>query len=133
MDATQLKRIPLFQDVPDEDLRVVTTFATSEEVPEGKVIVREGDFANHFMAIEEGNAEVSKDGEKVGELTAGDIFGEIGLLDKEKRSATITATSRVKLIKIERWELQRLKSKLPHVYKRIEELAAGRREAEADG
>ena len=133
MDATQLKRIPLFQDVPDEDLRVVTTFATSEEVPEGKVIVKEGDFANQFMAIEEGTAEVTKDGEKVGELTAGDIFGEIGLLEKEKRSATVTATSRVRLIRIERWELQRLKSKLPHIYKRIEELAAGRREADAEG
>lgn len=132
MDATQLKRIPLFQDVPDEDLRVVTTFATSEEVPEDKVIVKEGDFANQFMAIEEGTADVTKEGEKVGELTAGDIFGEIGLLEKEKRSATVTATSRVKLIRIERWELQRLKSKLPHIYKRIEELAAGRRQAEAD-
>jgi CRP-like cAMP-binding protein len=133
MDATQLKRIPLFQDVPDEDLRVVTTFATSEEVPEDKVIVKEGDFANQFMAIEEGTAEVTKNGEKVGELTAGDIFGEIGLLEKEKRSATVTATSRVKLIRIERWELQRLKSKLPHIYKRIEELAAGRRQADAEG
>jgi CRP-like cAMP-binding protein len=132
MDATQLKRIPLFQDVPDEDLRVVTTFATAEEVPEGKVIVKEGDFANQFMAIEEGTAEVTKNGEKVGELTAGDIFGEIGLLEKERRSATVTATSRVKLIRIERWELQRLKSKLPHIYKRIEELAAGRRQAGAD-
>jgi hypothetical protein len=39
----------------------------------------------------------------------------------------------VKLIKIERWELQRLKSKLPHVYKRIEELAAGRRQADDEG
>ena len=130
MDATQLKRIPLFQDVPDDDLRVVTTFATSEEVGEGKVVVKEGDFANQFMAIEEGTADVTKEGEKVGELTTGDIFGEIGLLEKEKRSATVTATSRLKLIKIERWELQRLKSKLPHVYQRIEELAAGRRQAE---
>jgi CRP-like cAMP-binding protein len=133
MDATQLKRIPLFQDVPDEDLRVITTFATSDEVPEGNVIVKEGSFANHFMAIEEGTAKVTKDGEKVGELTSGDIFGEIGLLDKERRSATVEATSRVKLIKIERWELQRLKSKLPHVYKRIEELAAGRRQADDEG
>jgi CRP-like cAMP-binding protein len=126
MDATQLKRIPIFQDVPDEDLRVITTFATSEEVPEGTVIVKEGDFANHFMAIEEGAAKVTRDGEEVGQLVAGDIFGEIGLLDKEKRSATIEATSRVKLIKIEHWELQRMKKKLPHVYAKIEQLAAER-------
>ena len=127
MDATQLKRIPLFQDVPDEDLRVVTTFATSEEVPEGKVIVKEGDFANQFMAIEEGTAKVTRDGQTIGELGPGDIFGEMGLLEKEKRSATIEATSRVKLIKIERWELQRLKKTLPQVYERIEQLARERR------
>lgn len=132
MDPSQLKRIPLFQDVPDEDLRVVTTFATSEEVPEGKVIVKEGDFANHFMAIEEGTAKVTRGGDKVGELSSGDIFGEIGLLDKERRSATVEATARVRLIKIERWELQRMKTKLPHLYKRIEELAAGRRQADAE-
>jgi CRP-like cAMP-binding protein len=126
MDATQLRRIPIFEGVPDEDLRVVTTFATAEEVPEGTVIVKEGDFANHFMAIEEGSARVLRDGQEVGQLGTGDIFGEMGLLEKEKRSATIEATSRVKLIKIERWELQRMKKMLPDVYAKIERLAADR-------
>jgi CRP/FNR family transcriptional regulator, cyclic AMP receptor protein len=123
MDATQLKRIPIFADVPDEDLRVITTFATTDEVPEGTVIVKEGDFANHFMAIEDGTAEVRKGDDKVGELGQGDIFGEMGLIDREKRSASVIATSRVRLIKIERWELQRMKKTLPDVYARIESLA----------
>src|SRR5215207_3086680 len=127
MDATQLKRIPLFQDVPDEDLRVVTTFATSDEVPEGTVVVKEGAFANQFMAIEEGTAEVIRNGEMIGELKQGDIFGEMGLLEKERRSATVRATSRVKLIKIERWELQRLKKTLPDVFERIRKVAEERR------
>ena len=127
MDATQLKRIPIFEDVPDEDLRVITTFATTDEVGEGTVIVREGDFANHFMAIEEGTAEVRKGDEKVGELGPGDIFGEMGLLEKEKRSASVVATSRVRLIKIERWELQRMKKTLPDVFARIDRLAGERR------
>jgi CRP-like cAMP-binding protein len=127
MDAAQLKRIPLFQNVPDDDLRVVTTFATSDEVPEGTVILKEGDFANQFMAIEEGTAEVTRNGEKIGELGAGDVFGEMGLLEKERRSATVKATSRVKLIKIERWELQRMKKTLPDVFGRIQQLAEDRK------
>jgi CRP/FNR family cyclic AMP-dependent transcriptional regulator len=126
MDASQLKRIPIFADVPDEDLSVVTTFATTEEVPEGKTIVREGDYANAFMAIEEGTARVTRDGAEVGELGPGDIFGEIGVLEKERRTATVEATSRVRLIKIEHWELQRMKKKLPEVYERIANLAAER-------
>jgi CRP/FNR family cyclic AMP-dependent transcriptional regulator len=126
MDASQLKRIPIFADVPDEDLSVVTTFATSEEVPEGKVIVKEGEYANTFMAIEEGTAKVTRDGEHVGDLGPGDIFGEVGLIEKEKRTATVEATSRVRLIKIENWELQRMKKKLPRVYEQIAALAGER-------
>ena len=126
MDATQLKRIPIFHDVPDEDLTVITTFATSDEVPEGAVIVKEGDYANAFMAIEEGTAKVTRNGEHVGDLGPGDIFGEVGLIEREKRTATVEATSRVKLIKIEHWELQRMKKKLPNVYERIAQLAEER-------
>ena len=129
MDATQLKRIRIFEDVPDEDLKVITTFATSDEVPEGTVIVKEGDFANEFMAIEEGTAKVTRGGEEVAQLGAGDIFGEISLLEKEKRAASVEATSRVKLIKIERWELERMKKVLPDVFGRIEKLAGERRES----
>jgi CRP/FNR family cyclic AMP-dependent transcriptional regulator len=126
MDPSQLKRIPIFEDVPDEDLTVITTFATTEEVPEGKPIVKEGDYANAFMAIEEGTAKVTRDGEHVGDLGPGDIFGEIGLIEREKRTATVEATSRVRLIKIEHWELQRMKKKLPDVYEKIARLATER-------
>ena len=129
MDASQLKRIPIFEDVSDEELRVVTTFASSEEFPEGKVILREGDFSNHLYAIEEGTVKATRDGEEIGQLGPGDIFGEVGLLEKERRTASIVATSRVRVIKIEHWELQRMKKKLPDVYKRIEETAADRRTA----
>lgn len=126
MDATQLKRIPIFENVPDEDLTVITTFATSDEVPEGAAIVKEGDYANAFMAIEEGTAKVTRNGEHVGDLGPGDIFGEVGLIEREKRTATVEATSRVKLIKIEHWELQRMKKKMPEVYEKIERVAEER-------
>ena len=126
MDPSQLKRIPIFAEVPDEDLTVITTFATTDEVPEGATIVKEGDYANAFMAIEEGTAKVTRGGEEVGELGPGDIFGEIGVIEKERRSATVEATSRVRLIKIEHWELQRMKKKLPNVYEKIAQLATQR-------
>jgi len=129
MDATQLKRIRIFEDVPDEDLRVVTTFATSDEVPEGTVMVKEGDFANEFMAIEEGTAKVTRGGEEIAQLGPGDIFGEVSLLEKDKRAASVESTSRVKLIKIDRWELARMKKVLPDVFHRIEQLAGERRES----
>ena len=48
------------------------------------------------------------------------------MIEKEKRGATVEATSRLRLIKIEHWELQRLKKKLPNVYEKISNLAAER-------
>ena len=115
MDVSQLKRIPLFESIPDEDLKQVATFAVGEEHPEGAVVVKEGDFSNHFYGIEDGTAKVERDGQEVGQLGPGDVFGEQGLLDKSERSATVTATSPLRVIKIEHWELSRMKKSMPEV------------------
>jgi CRP/FNR family transcriptional regulator, cyclic AMP receptor protein len=127
LDATQLKRIPLFSDASDDELRRVAIFAESREVPEGEVIVEEGGFSRELLAIEEGTAEVSRDGEKIADLGPGDIFGEAGMLDDEMRSATVTATSRMKLISLRHFEVQRLKKDAPDVYRRIEDLVEQRK------
>lgn len=125
MDVSQLKRIPLFSEVPDEALQKIAPFATSEEWPDGKEIVREGGFSNHFYAIEEGSAKVEREGSEVAQLEAGDVFGEQGLLEHSERSATVTSTSDIRLIKIEHWELSRMKKAMPEAYdelvKKVEE------------
>ena len=125
MDVSQLKRIPLFAEVPDEALAKIAPFATLEEWPEGKEIVREGGFSNHFYAIESGSAKVERDGEHLADLSEGDIFGEQGLLEHSERTATVTATSEIRLIKIEHWELSRMKKAMPEAYdelvKKVEE------------
>jgi CRP/FNR family transcriptional regulator, cyclic AMP receptor protein len=119
VDVSQLKRIPLFEAIPDEDLRQVATFAVDEEHPEGAVIVKEGDFSNHFYCIEDGTAKVEVGGEEVGQLGPGDVFGEQGLLEKQERSATVTATSLLRVIKIEHWELSRMKKTMPDVVEKL--------------
>jgi CRP/FNR family transcriptional regulator, cyclic AMP receptor protein len=126
LDATQLKRIPLFADASDEELKQVAAFAQSKEAPEGDVVVSEGGFSRELLAIEEGTAEVTRDGEHVADLGPGDVFGEAGMLDDEMRSATVTATSRLKLISLGHFEVQRLKKNAPEVYARIEKLVEER-------
>jgi CRP/FNR family cyclic AMP-dependent transcriptional regulator len=127
LDATQLKRIPLFEGASDEELRKVAVFAQSKEVPEGQVVVEEGGFSRELLAIEDGTAEVTRDGERIADLGAGDVFGEAGMLDDEMRSATVTATSRLKLISLGHFEVQRLKKDAPEVYGRIEALVQERK------
>jgi CRP/FNR family cyclic AMP-dependent transcriptional regulator len=127
LDATQLKRIPLFSDAPEDELRRVGAFAEAKEVPEGEVVIEEGGFSRALLAIEEGTAEVTRDGEHLADLGPGDIFGEAGMLDDELRSATVTATSRLKLISLGHFEVQRLKKDAPDVYARIEDLVEQRK------
>ena len=113
MDTTQLKRIPLFSDASDEELKQVAAFATAKEVDEGTEVISEGGFSRELLAIEEGTAEVTRDGEKVADLGQGDIFGEAGMLDDDMRSATVIATSRMKLISMGHFEVKRLKKDAP--------------------
>jgi CRP/FNR family transcriptional regulator, cyclic AMP receptor protein len=126
VDATQLKRIPLFSDSSDEELKQVATFAQSKEVPEGEVILEEGGFSRELLAIEEGTAEVTREGEHLADLGPGDVFGEAGMLDDQMRAATVTATSRMKLISLGHFEVKRLKKDAPGVYASIEQLVEER-------
>ena len=119
LDISQLKRIPLFAEVPDKALGSIAPFAQLEEWPEGKELVKEGAFSNHFYGIEEGSAKVERGGEHVADLGPGDVFGEQGLLEHSERTATVTSTSQIKLIKIEHWELSRMKKAMPEAYEEL--------------
>ena len=130
MDTTQLKRIPLFADASDEELRKVAYFATAKEVAEGTEVISEGSFSRELLAIEDGTAEVTRDGEHIADLGQGDVFGEAGMLDDDLRSATVTATSRLKLISFGHFEVKRLKKNAPGVYASIEELVEERKRAQ---
>jgi CRP/FNR family transcriptional regulator, cyclic AMP receptor protein len=127
VDAAQLKRIPLFSDASDEELKQVAAFAQSKVVPEGEVVVQEGGFSRELLAIEEGTAEVTQDGKHVADLGPGDVFGEAGMLDDEMRAATVTATSRMRLISLGHFEVKRLKKDAPGVYGSIEQLVEERK------
>jgi CRP/FNR family cyclic AMP-dependent transcriptional regulator len=119
LDASLLKKIPLFADVPDDDLRKVATFATTEEFPEGATVVKEGGYSNHFYAIEEGTVKIERGDEHLADLGPGDVFGEQGLLERQERSASVVATSPLRVIKIEHWELSRMRKSMPQI---VEEL-----------
>jgi CRP/FNR family transcriptional regulator, cyclic AMP receptor protein len=129
LDASLLKKIPLFAEVPDDDLSKVATFATTEEFPEGATVVKEGGYSNHFYAIQEGTVKVERGGEHLADLGPGDVFGEQGLLERQERSASVVASSLLRVIKIEHWELSRMRQSMPEVVDQLRRKVEDRRES----
>ncbi|HSJ18399.1 MAG TPA: cyclic nucleotide-binding domain-containing protein [Solirubrobacterales bacterium] len=127
MDVNQMKSIPLFQDVPDDSLRKVATFAQLESHPEGAAVVKEGAYANDFYAIEDGTAKVERNGQQLAELGPGDVFGEQALLEGEQRSASVIATSPLRVIRIAHWELNKMKRDMPQVVDELKEQVQARK------
>ena len=126
MDPNRLKSIPLFQTVPDEELRQLAPFANEASVEEGRELVREGDFVR-ALAIEEGEAEVLRDGEHLADLGPGDFFGEIGLLEKDLRTATVVARTPMRLITLTGWDLKRMERTMPEAVARVRKVLEERR------
>jgi CRP/FNR family transcriptional regulator, cyclic AMP receptor protein len=126
LDPSQLKRFSLFEGVDDEKLAKIAPFTQLIEFPEGKVIIQEGGFSNDFYAIDDGKVKVEKGGETVAELGPGDIFGEQGLLERPERSASVIASSTVRALKIEHWELARMRRAMPEVVAQLRKTVAER-------
>ena len=129
MDATRLKSIPIFEEVGDEELAQIAPFAQEVSVEAGKVLVREGDFSYEFMAIDEGEAEVTRGGEHVADLGPGDFFGEMGLLEKTLRNATVAAKTPMRLITLTGWDLRRVERTAPQAIERVRSVLEERRQA----
>ncbi len=119
MIADKLAQIPLFASLSKHDREQIARAADEVEVQAGKHLAEQGRFAYEFMAIEEGTADVIKDGEKLRELGPGDFFGEIGLLEAERRTATVIATSPMKLIVVFGPQLRSLERDMPQLHEQL--------------
>lgn len=125
MDTKDLTQLPIFSALGDNALLRLSTYATEETVPAGRLLVHQGDYAYGLAIIRSGTAEVRRDGRKVGTLSAGDVFGELGAIGEgERRSADVVATSRMELIALTRWDLRHV----PELLERVQDVAAERRD-----
>jgi CRP-like cAMP-binding protein len=114
-----LQTLPLFKDVPEAELSQIAGFAQEVNVEEGRELVREGDFSYEFMVIEEGEAEVTRENHHVNDLGPGDFFGEMGLLEKTLRNATVTAKTPMTLVTLTGWDLKRMERHIPEAIERV--------------
>ncbi len=127
MDIGRLKVLPLFANVAEEDIAKISPFVKEVSVSEGAELVREGDYSYELIAIEEGTADVIKGGEKIAGLGSGDYFGEMGVVEGQKRTATVVATSPMRLISLSSWEIRRMQKAMPEAVGKIRETIEARR------
>jgi CRP/FNR family transcriptional regulator, cyclic AMP receptor protein len=108
MDPNRLKAIPIFSHLSDEEAKRLAAFATETSVAEGQILMKQGDYSTELIGIEEGTADVIRDGEKIASLGEGDLIGEMGLLEREPRNADVIATSPMRVMKLTHWEIRRM-------------------------
>jgi CRP-like cAMP-binding protein len=108
-----LERFPLFAALDDEERQLVAESAQEVEVAAGEQLTLEGDFGYQFFAIEEGRAEVTRNGKPVGELGPGEVFGEVALLISGRRIASVTALTPMRLIVLFQRDFHQLERRAP--------------------
>jgi cAMP-dependent protein kinase regulator len=119
VDVKQLEEMRLFSGVSRAELDRVAKSAIEVDVPEGFYLVRQGHVAYEFFVIQRGTADVIKDGEKIAELGPGDFFGEIGMMETERRTADVVATSHLFLVVMHERDFAHIEEELPTVSDRI--------------
>src|ERR1044072_227354 len=114
-----LKQCPLFAELSRDELQELAKTTEDLEVGEGKVLCREGEPAQEFFVIIEGEAEATKGGKSLRTMGPGDFFGEIGLIEDIPRTATVTAASELRFFVLTRQSFWGMLDRMPGVERKI--------------
>lgn len=133
LSETALRSVDLFRHLDKETLQPLIEASSIASIPEGGIIVSEGEAGDYFYIIIRGTARVSH---KLGGSTinialmhSGDYFGEWSVITGAPRAATVSAMNRVDMLRIERSAMLAFIQQQPEVGERIDLVAHNRREA----
>ena len=114
-----IKHTPLFANCSRRELEEIAHLADEIDLREGKEMTRQGSPGREFFVLLEGEAEVEKDGRVINQLSGGDFFGEIALVDDSPRTATVTATTPVRALVITDRSFRRLLKDQPEIQSKV--------------
>jgi CRP/FNR family transcriptional regulator, cyclic AMP receptor protein len=114
-----IKRAPLFANCSKRELEEIAHLADEIDLRQGKEMTRQGSPGREFFVLLEGEAEVTKDGRVVNQLSGGDFFGEIALVSDSPRTATVTATSPVRALVITDRDFRHLLKDQPEMQSKV--------------
>jgi CRP/FNR family transcriptional regulator, cyclic AMP receptor protein len=121
-----IRGIAIFSDLDNASIDQLASDFIEREFEAGQPIATEGEGGLNFFVVESGSADVSVGGKTVGTLGPGASFGEVALVDKSARSATVTATTELRAFALPVWSFRSFAESRPSVTWKLLELLAER-------
>jgi hypothetical protein len=122
----RLGRVPLLETCTAEELNRIATLVEEIEVPAGEVLTHEGAREAFFYVVATGTATVTREGQRLTTLGPGAFFGEVALLTRGPRTATVRADTAMKLLRLDERRFTALLGEAPSVSRKILEGVAKR-------
>jgi CRP/FNR family cyclic AMP-dependent transcriptional regulator len=128
VDVDRLAKLPLFGELDHHDLSHVARWVAEKRFVEGDVLIEEGSLPSDIYLIENGTVDVTHEEKLIASLGPGDVVGEIALLDPQRRTATVTATSAVRTVALSVEDFASMGEEMPEITKQLRQIAQRRRE-----
>ena len=129
VDVERLRRLPLFGELDHHDLSTIAHHVGETEASEGEILFEQGSIPYEMFVIEEGTAEVTRDGEAVGSIGPGDVVGEIALVRFQRRMATVRVTSPIRAVTVSADDLQVIEEEMPEIARQLRSIMTARERA----
>ncbi len=105
-DLDRLKAIPLFNYCTRKELRTLASHSVAVQVQPGQTLIRQGELGGEFFVVTAGRGQVTRDGVLVDTVGPGDFFGELAMLDRAPRNASVTVTHAMDLLVFSRSDFE---------------------------
>lgn len=119
LDSTERERLlagcPLFLGLPPEGVAVLARRATEVDFPAGHVIARQGEIGTGLFIIVSGSVKVVRSGDELAHLKAGDFFGELSVLDRMPRTASVTTQEPTRCLALASWDFDAAVTESPSI------------------
>lgn len=114
-----LARVPMFSACSKKELEMIGRQAEELDVPAGETLIMQGSAGRDFFVVVDGKAAVTRDGKDVATVGPGDFFGELALLDKSPRNATVTAATSMRVFLLSQPSFHGLLSTIPSLSHKV--------------
>ena len=125
-----LRDLPLFELCSKRDLRRIAALGEERTVDAGTELIREGEPGTEFFVVVEGEVEVRRRGRRVARLGDGSYVGEIALLSRSPRTATVIASTPLRVLAIAGRDFVQLLDSMPELWLKVARTLADRVDAD---